>query len=220
MRNKAGLVSIVVGLMTLASCTQQAQNQTTGNNQQKATMETKGLETATFGAGCFWCVEAIFQRLDGVISVSSGYAGGSVPNPTYEQVCSGKTGHAEVAQIVYDPSKLSYDELLKAFWSTHDPTTLNRQGNDVGTQYRSAIFYHSNEQRELAEKYKKELDASKVWSSPIVTEIVPLKEFYKAENYHQNYYNSNKAQPYCMFVIAPKLEKFRKVFEKKLKQSD
>ncbi len=183
-------------------------------------MSESGQETATFGAGCFWCVEAVFQQLKGVQSVTSGYAGGTTKNPTYEQVCSGTTGHAEVAQIVFDPMIISYDQMLKAFWSSHDPTTLNRQGNDVGTQYRSVIFYHNEMQKQLAEKYKKELDDTRVWPDPIVTEIAPLTEFYKAENYHQNYYNSNRYQPYCMFVITPKLEKFRKVFEKQLKDAD
>ena len=176
------------------------------------------LETATFAGGCFWCVEAIFQNLQGVASVVSGYTGGSVENPTYDQVCSGATGHAEAIQITFDPAKISYKELLEVFWQTHDPTTLNRQGNDTGTQYRSAIFYHSDQQRQTAELYKKELVAAKIWGSPIVTEIVPFKKFYKAEDYHQNYYRQNAGQPYCRFVITPKVEKFRKVFEKKLAQ--
>ena len=174
------------------------------------------LETATFGAGCFWCVEAVFQNLQGVASVVSGYAGGTVENPTYEQVCSGATGHAEVCQIHFDPARISYKELLEVFWQTHDPTTLNRQGSDEGTQYRSAIFYHSDQQRQTAELYKKELAAAKIWDRPIVTEIVPFKKFYKAEDYHQNYYRQNAGQPYCRFVITPKVDKFRKVFEKKL----
>jgi peptide-methionine (S)-S-oxide reductase len=174
------------------------------------------LETATFAGGCFWCSEAIFQNLKGVTSVVSGYTGGSVENPTYEQVCSGTTGHAEAIQITFDPAKISYKELLEVFWQTHDPTTLNRQGNDSGTQYRSAVFYHSDQQRQTAELYKKELTAAKIWADPIVTEIVPFKKFYKAEEYHQNYYRQNADQPYCRFVITPKMEKFKKVFEKKL----
>ena len=174
------------------------------------------LETATFAGGCFWCSEAIFQNLMGVTSVVSGYTGGTVDNPTYEQVCSGTTGHAEAIQITFDPVKISYKELLEVFWQTHDPTTLNRQGNDSGTQYRSAIFYHSDQQRQTAELYKKELTAAKIWADPIVTEIVPFKKFYKAEDYHQNYYRQNADQPYCRFVITPKMEKFKKVFEKKL----
>ena len=176
-------------------------------------------ETATFGTGCFWCTEAIYKELDGVISVMPGYSGGHTENPTYEEVCSGETGHAEATQVVYDPSKISYDELLEVFFKTHDPTSLNRQGNDVGTQYRSVIFYHNDEQKRLAEKYKTELDRSGAWDKPIVTEIAPLKEFYPAENYHHDYYEYNKDKnPYCSFVIRPKLEKFRKVFKEKLKQ--
>jgi peptide-methionine (S)-S-oxide reductase len=179
--------------------------------------DNKKLETATFGAGCFWCVEAVFQQLNGVHSVVSGYSGGVVRNPSYEEVCTGKTGHAEVCQITFDPSVISYDELLETFWKTHDPTTLNRQGNDIGTQYRSVIFYHNDMQRELAEKYEDELERAKIYDKPIVTEIVPFKEFYKAENYHQNYYNQNMDKPYCSFVITPKIEKFKKVFKEKLK---
>jgi peptide-methionine (S)-S-oxide reductase len=175
------------------------------------------METATFGAGCFWCVEAVFQDLKGVQSVVSGYAGGTVKNPTYKQVCTGTTGHAEVCQISYDPAIITFPELLEVFWKTHDPTTLNRQGNDVGTQYRSAIFYHNVEQKRLAERYKKDLDASGAFQNPIVTEIVPVTNFYKAEDYHQDYFNQNGNQGYCQFVIRPKLEKFRKVFHDKLK---
>ena len=175
------------------------------------------MDTATFGAGCFWCVEAQFQLLDGVISVTSGFSGGTVKNPSYKEVCTGETGHAEVCQIVYDPSKISYDELLAAFWQTHDPTQLNRQGNDQGTQYRSVIFYHNEKQKELAEKYKKELNASGAWDKPVVTEISPAGPFYKAEDYHQNYFNGNGEQPYCQYVIQPKVEKFKKVFKDKLK---
>jgi peptide-methionine (S)-S-oxide reductase len=175
------------------------------------------LEKATFGSGCFWCTEAIFQQLKGVHSVVSGYSGGRVANPSYEQVCSGTTGHAEVIQITFDPAAVSYAELLEVFWRTHDPTTLNRQGNDVGTQYRSVIFYHNDEQQKLAEHYKKQLDASGSFDRPIVTEIVPFREFYSAEGYHQNYYRLNPRQPYCQVVIVPKVEKFKKVFKEKLK---
>ncbi|WP_198315862.1 peptide-methionine (S)-S-oxide reductase MsrA [Chitinophaga tropicalis] len=176
-------------------------------------------EKATFGGGCFWCTEAQFQYLDGVLKVESGYAGGTVPNPTYEQVCTGTTGHAEVIQVTYDPSKITYEELLQAFWQSHDPTQLNRQGNDVGTQYRSVIFYHNEEQHKLAEFYKDKLQHSGAYDEPVVTEISPIDKFYKAENYHQNYYNQNGSQPYCHFVIAPKLEKFKKVFKDKLKKN-
>lgn len=171
-------------------------------------------DTATFGAGCFWCVEAQFQMLTGVISVTSGYSGGTIKNPSYKEVCNGTTGHAEVCQIVYDPTIISYDKLLAAFWQTHDPTQLNRQDNDIGTQYRSVIFYHNDQQKELAEKYKKQLNESKVWDKPVVTEISPFVNFYKAEDYHQNYYNQNGDAPYCKYVIQPKLEKFKKVFQK------
>lgn len=175
------------------------------------------LETATFGSGCFWCTEAIFQNVDGVTQVVSGYMGGHVKNPTYKEVCSGLTGHAEVIQVTYDPAIVTYAELLEIFWKTHDPTTLNRQGADVGTQYRSAIFYHTEEQKALAERYKKELTDAQVYDQPIVTEITPASVFYKAEDYHQNYYNLNGNVPYCSFVITPKLEKFKKVFKEKLK---
>lgn len=178
------------------------------------------LKKATFGSGCFWCTEAIFERLKGVHSVVSGYSGGSVENPTYEEVCNGITGHAEVTQITYDPDVITFDELLKVFWKTHDPTTLNRQGNDVGTQYRSVIFYHDNEQKQLAEKYKEELDKAGAWNKPIVTEISPLTNFYPAEDYHQDYYNNNPNQGYCSFVIAPKVEKFEKTFKYKLKSKN
>jgi peptide-methionine (S)-S-oxide reductase len=175
------------------------------------------MEKATFGGGCFWCTEAVFQDLAGVTKVESGYAGGHMENPTYKQVTSGTTGHAEVLQITYDPDKISYDELLEVFWKTHDPTTLNRQGNDIGPQYRSTVLYHNDEQRELAERYKQELDASGAFPDPIVTTIEPLQEFYPAEDYHQNYFNTHGHEPYCSFVIRPKVEKFRKVFADKLK---
>jgi len=178
----------------------------------------ENLDTATFATGCFWCTEAVFQQLKGVKKVTSGYSGGHVENPTYKEVCTGLTGHAECIQLLYDPKEVSFDELLQVFWQTHDPTTLNRQGNDVGTQYRSAIFYQNEEQKKIAESYKKELNAKKVFDNPIVTEIEPLKNFYPAEDYHQNYYNNNGDQPYCYFVIKPKLEKFEKVFKDKLKK--
>lgn len=175
-------------------------------------------EVATLGAGCFWCVEAIYQRLEGVEKVESGYSGGHVKNPSYDEVCTGRTGHAEVIQVTFDPKKISYKELLEVFFRTHDPTTLNRQGNDVGTQYRSAIFYHSEEQKKIAEQVKKETENAKIWDNPIVTEISPFTAFYKAEEYHQNYYNENSYKPYCMLVINPKLSKFRKEFSSKLKK--
>ena len=180
-------------------------------------MNINNIDTAILGAGCFWCIEAVFQQLDGVISVTSGYAGGHTENPTYKEVCTGTTGHAEVAQIIYDSTKISFDELLAVFWQTHNPTTLNKQGDDEGTQYRSSIFYLNKIQKEISEKYKKELDESKAWDKPIVTEIIPFTKFYKAEDYHQNYYNQNGEQPYCTYVIRPKVEKFKNVFKDKLK---
>ncbi|HRH67305.1 MAG TPA: peptide-methionine (S)-S-oxide reductase MsrA [Bacteroidia bacterium] len=177
---------------------------------------TAQIDTATFGGGCFWCTEAQFQLLDGVTGVQSGYAGGSVKNPGYKEVCTGLTGHAEVIQVTFDTSKISYDELLEAFWTSHDPTQLNRQGNDIGTQYRSVIFYHNENQHQLAEAYKQKLNASGAYDKPVVTEISPITTFYKAEDYHQNYFNQNGDQSYCRFVVAPKVEKFKKVFKEKL----
>jgi peptide-methionine (S)-S-oxide reductase len=187
-------------------------------NRNQAGIHESAEEIATFGAGCFWCVEVIFQNLEGVTKVVSGYSGGKVENPTYKQVCEGNTGHAEVVQIHYDPKKISYESLLEVFWKTHDPTTLNRQGNDVGTQYRSVIFYHNAKQKELAEYYLKKLDESGAFDQPVVTEIEPFKSFYEAEDYHQNFYDLNPQVPYCKFVIEPKLEKFKKVFHDKLKK--
>ncbi|MCU0395345.1 MAG: peptide-methionine (S)-S-oxide reductase MsrA [Chitinophagaceae bacterium] len=178
------------------------------------------MDTATLGSGCFWCTEAIFQELKGVLKVTSGYSGGHVPNPTYEQVCSKTTGHAEVTQIVFNPEVISFDELLEVFWQTHDPTTPNRQGADEGPQYRSAIFYHNEEQREKAERYKKELDASGAFAAPIVTEISAFKKFYPAEDYHQNFYTNNPNYGYCSYVIRPKLDKFQKVFKDKLRRNN
>ncbi len=176
------------------------------------------IETATFGAGCFWCVEAVFSRLKGVVSVKSGYSGGRTENPTYKEVCDGTTGHVEVAQIEFEPDVISFKELLEVFWQTHDPTTINRQGNDVGEQYRSVIFYHSDEQKRTAEEYKKKLDEAGIFSAPIVTSIEPFTKFFEAENYHQDYYENNKDQPYCNFVITPKVEKFKKIFKDKIKE--
>ncbi len=173
-------------------------------------------ETATIGGGCFWCVEAIYQDVNGVEQVVSGYAGGAVKDPTYQQICTGTTGHAEVTQITFDPEVISFEDILYIFWRTHDPTTLNRQGADVGTQYRSIILYHNDEQKAIAEKSRQETDVSDLWSTPIVTEIVPLTEFYAAEAYHQNYYRTNPNQPYCQMVIDPKVNKFRKAFQDKL----
>jgi peptide-methionine (S)-S-oxide reductase len=175
-------------------------------------------QTATFGSGCFWCTEAIFERVNGVLSVISGYSGGKVDDPTYKEVCEGTTGHAECTQITFDSSVVSYDELLEIFWKTHDPTTLNRQGNDVGTQYRSVIFYHNDEQKQKAEFYKDKLTSENIWDKPIVTEITMFEKFYPAEDYHQEYYDNNPNQGYCSFVITPKVEKFEKIFKDKLKK--
>lgn len=186
--------------------------------QTKKAMESTELKTATFGAGCFWCTEAVFLNVKGVTKVVSGYSGGKVKNPTYREVCSGLTGHAEVTQITFDPKVVSFSDLLEVFWNTHDPTTLNRQGADEGTQYRSAVFYNDEEQKKIAEEYKKQLEASHVYKNPIVTEISPLINFYPAEDYHQNYYALNPNQGYCQYVIRPKVEKFKKQFSAKLKK--
>jgi peptide-methionine (S)-S-oxide reductase len=176
-----------------------------------------GTELATFGSGCFWCTEAVFRQMRGVQKVVSGYSGGHVPNPTYEQVCGGRTGHAEVVQVTFDPAAVSYPELLEVFWRSHDPTTRDRQGNDVGPQYRSVVYYHSDRQRELAERYKRKIDAAGVYPRPLVTEVEPFSTFYPAEAYHQDYYAANPGQPYCRAMIGPKLEKLRAVFRDRLK---
>ncbi len=178
----------------------------------------QGTESATLGGGCFWCLEPIFDNLKGVDDVVSGYSGGAVRNPTYRQVCSGDTGHAEVVQVTFDPAVISFREILKVFFTFHDPTTLNRQGNDIGTQYRSAIFYHTPEQQAIARQVIDELNAAKIWDRPIVTEVTPFDVFYPAEDYHQEYFERNGGQPYCQFVIAPKVAKFRKQYVERLKQ--
>ncbi|HRH03148.1 MAG TPA: peptide-methionine (S)-S-oxide reductase MsrA [Bacteroidia bacterium] len=183
------------------------------NNQ----LNSSELETATFGAGCFWCVEAVFQNLKGVLSVESGFSGGHIKNPAYREVCMGFTGHAEVCQLQFNPQVISYDDLLQIFWQTHDPTQLNRQGNDVGAHYRSVIFYHNEQQKSKAEKYKQLLISSEAFDKPVVTEITAFDKFYKADEYHQNYFNSNTDAPYCQFVIQPKVDKLKKVFQSKLK---
>ena len=175
-------------------------------------------ETATLAGGCFWCLEAVYDQMEGVLSVESGYMGGHVENPTYEAVCTGRTGHAEVVQLVIDGAVTTYREILEVFFSIHDPTTRNRQGNDVGTQYRSAIFYHDDRQKAVAEEFIAELDAEQIWPEPIVTEILPASAFYRAEDYHQEYFANHPAQPYCSFVVAPKLEKFRRKFAAKLRR--
>lgn len=195
-------------------------NISANNDQSSEKAVNNKLDTATFGTGCFWCTEALFEQLKGVQSVTSGYSGGQTENPTYKEVCGGETGHAECVQIVYDPAVISFDELLEVFWQVHDPTTLNRQGADVGTQYRSVIFYHSAEQKQKAELYKAELDKAGAFDKPIVTEITAFTRFYTAENYHQEYYELNKnTNPYCAVVIRPKLDKFEKVFKDKLKKN-
>lgn len=210
---------MMLGLLALQSCTA-ANSEANPWEQDPETINYEAMDTATFGNGCFWCTEAVFQRLEGVVKAESGYSGGKIAHPTYKEVCSGLTGHAEVIQITYDPEKISYRELLEVFFKTHDPTTLNRQGADVGTQYRSAIFYHSEKQKEEAEAVKKELDAAGIWPDPIVTEITAFDKFYVAENYHQDYYEYNQQQPYCKMVITPKLEKFEEVFKDKLKPTE
>lgn len=193
--------------------------QPTKTKTMKQPINATTLDTAYFGAGCFWCTEAFFQRLNGVISVESGYAGGTVQNPTYQQVCDKTTGHAEVAKIIFNPTVITFDELLEVFWKTHNPTTLNQQGADKGPQYRSVIFFNNNQQKEIAEKYKEALNKSGAWDKPIITAIEPFKNYYPAEKYHQNYYNNNPYQGYCQYVIQPKLEKFEQVFKHKLKKN-
>jgi peptide-methionine (S)-S-oxide reductase len=180
-------------------------------------MEDKLTQVAILGAGCFWCIEAVLQRVKGVEKVEPGYINGQTKNPTYKEICTGQTGHAEVARVTFDTAVISFEELLEVFWKTHDPTTLNRQGNDVGTQYRSGIFYSDISQKEIAEAYKKQLDESGIFADPIVTEITPATEFYVAEGYHHNYFNQNASQPYCQFVVRPKVEKLKKDFAEKLK---
>lgn len=211
---KASMVFVLAFFMN--ACAQPGKTDYKTSKMTEKTDTHANYDTATFGAGCFWCVEAVFQDLKGVAKVTSGYSGGHVKNPAYREVCEGTTGHAEVCQIVYDPNVISYKELLEAFWQSHDPTTLNRQGNDVGTQYRSVIFYHNESQRQLAEMYKEELNRTNAFDKPVVTAIDPYTNFYKAEDYHQEYFNLHGEEPYCQFVIRPKVEKFHKVFKDKL----
>jgi peptide-methionine (S)-S-oxide reductase len=204
--------------ITFSSCGQMSTAQPSKTSSDEKITSMDSLEVATFGAGCFWCVEAIFQDIKGVKKVASGYSGGNIKNPSYKEVCQGTTGHAEVIQVTFDPSQVSFAKLVEVFFATHDPTTLNRQGADVGTQYRSAIFYHSEEQRSTAELAKAAADASGEWGSPIVTEISAFDVFYAAEDYHQDYYNLNGTQPYCQIVISPKMDKFKKKFADLLKE--
>lgn len=200
-------LSIMFSICTLFGQAQQINQKVMMNN----------LEIATLGSGCFWCTEAFFLPVKGIKSAVSGYSGGKVKNPTYKEVCSGLTGHAEVVQVTFDPAVISFPEVLEIFWNTHDPTTLNRQGADEGTQYRSVVYYHTDEQKKIAEEYKIQLAQSGVYKNPVVTEISPFTVFYPAENYHQNYYELNPNQGYCAYVIRPKIEKFKKQFEAKLK---
>lgn len=211
------LIAAIVFVSGMMGCTANTQTRNVMSASFTGKISEK-IDTATFGTGCFWCTEALFEQLNGVLKVTSGYSGGQKANPTYKEVCTGETGHAECVQIQYEPDKISYDELLEVFWQVHDPTTLNRQGADVGTQYRSVIFYHNDEQKQKAEQYKAELDKSGAFPKPIVTEIAPAATFYTAEDYHQEYYENNKnSNPYCAVVIRPKLDKFQKVFANKLK---
>jgi peptide-methionine (S)-S-oxide reductase len=215
MKKAAIILGIVIGVIHL-SCGKNSRNKinTKMDNLENVSSD---LDTVTLGAGCFWCVEAVYQQLKGVKSVVSGYMGGKMKNPTYREVCSGLTGHAEVCQLIYDPKVISFETILEVFWQTHDPTTLNRQGADVGTQYRSAIFCHSAEQKKYAESWKENLNAKKVFPNPIVTQIADATTFFPAEDYHQNYYNQNGEQPYCQIVIKPKMDKFLKAFKQKLR---
>ena len=210
-------------LISIASNAQYRQNKLKKMNQENVNVKVESptvvtSSIATFGAGCFWCVEAVFQQLKGVEKVESGYMGGKVNNPTYKEVCTGQTGHAEVCQITYNSQKITFEELLEVFWKVHDPTTLNRQGGDIGTQYRSAIFYHDDTQQAIAQKYKTDLNSSSVYDAPIVTTFEPASIFYKAEDYHQDYFNLNGSNPYCQLVVKPKVEKFQKVFKDKIKK--
>lgn len=208
-----GLKKTIILLYLFICFSACAQNNT---NSKSNNINMTNIETITLGSGCFWCTEAFFQRLKGVVKVTSGYSGGFVDNPTYEQVCDKNTGHAEVCQVLFDTTMISLDEILSVFWKTHDPTTLDQQGNDIGPQYRSVVFFHNKHQENLAKKYINELNAAKAWPNPVVTTVEAFEKFYAAENYHQNYYNNNKNQGYCRYVIGPKLEKFEKVFANKL----
>lgn len=220
---KNSLITLLfVELFSFVSCSQSTEKNVEPTKKSTLTqneliMDSSKIDTATFGAGCFWCVEAVFQRMNGVVGVASGYSGGAIKNPSYKEICTGRTGHAEVVQVYFNSEVVTFKELLEVFWVAHDPTTLNRQGNDVGTQYRSVIYYHSEEQQHLAELYKKKLNDEKAFDNPVVTEISPFTIFYKAEDYHQNYFNENGSQPYCSFVVAPKVDKFKKVFADKVK---
>jgi peptide-methionine (S)-S-oxide reductase len=212
--------SLILGIITLftsISCGQKTENQKISKKMNEEKVNMAGMETITFGAGCFWCVEAVFQQIEGVVKVESGYSNGTAKNPSYRDVCTGNTGHAEVVQVTFDPKKVSFDTILEIFWKTHDPTTLNRQGADEGTQYRSAVFYSNEAQKTAAEAWKKKLNDEHVFPNPIVTEITPLSNYSEAEDYHQDYYALNGHNPYCQVVIKPKMDKLQKTFKDKLK---
>ena len=218
MKNKVPLIMLL--LIGYLSNAQIVKNKVKKMNQENVKVENKAVPTnsvATLAAGCFWCVEAVFQKLKGVEKVESGYMGGTLKDPSYKDVCTGQTGHAEVCQITYNPNIISFEELLEVFWKTHDPTTLNRQGGDIGTQYRSAVFYHNATQKQIAESIKNDLGQSGAFDAPVVTTLEPASIFYKAENYHQDYFNLNGTNPYCQMVVKPKVEKFKKVFSDKIK---
>ena len=231
-KNKTTSPIILIQLIAVFAIVSEACGETANNNfhmenKSKETLMDTGsdrpgnsssVDTITLGGGCFWCVEAVYEMLDGVIKVESGYSGGTVKNPSYREVCTGRTGHAEVAQITFDNSKTSVDEILKVFFTVHDPTTLNKQGADVGTQYRSVIFYRNEQQRNAAKSIIDGLNNEHVYENPVVTQLAPFTNFYKAEDYHQDYYNQNKQEPYCRLVIQPKLEKFEKLFKDRLKK--
>jgi peptide-methionine (S)-S-oxide reductase len=213
--------SLILGIVTLftsISCGQKSENQKISKKMNEEKVNMTGMETITFGAGCFWCVEAVFQQIEGVVKVESGYSNGTAKNPSYREVCTGNTGHAEVVQVTFDPKKVSFDTILEIFWKTHDPTTLNRQGADAGTQYRSAVFYSNEAQKTAAEAWKKKLNEEHVFPNSIVTEITPLSNYSKAEDYHQDYYDLNGHNPYCQVVIKPKMDKLQKTFKDKLKK--
>ena len=220
---KTKINALILGIVTLftsVSCGQKTENQKISKKMNEEKVNMANMETITFGAGCFWCVEAVFQQIEGVVKVESGYSNGngSVKNPSYREVCTGNTGNAEVVQVTFDPKKVSFDTILEIFWKTHDPTTLNRQGADEGTQYRSAVFYSNEAQKTAAEVWKKKLNDEHVFADPIVTEITPLSDYSKAEDYHQDYYALNGHNPYCQVVIKPKMDKLSKTFKDKLKK--
>lgn len=225
--NRLKLMSFAVCAMALTACGNTNRNTTTmetnssnldNTRHSSSQANNEGVDTLTLGGGCYWCVEAVYELLDGVLKVESGFSGGFVKNPSYKEVCNGSTGHAEVVQITFDRSKTSLDEILKVFFTVHDPTTLNRQGADIGTQYRSVIFYRNEEQKNAAQSIIKALNTENVYGKSVVTEVKPFEVFYKAEDYHQNYYNQNKSQPYCQMVIQPKIEKFEKLFKERIKK--